>query len=322
MKIAYGVPQGSVLGPLLFLLFINDLPSVSRKLKFYLFADDTNIYYETDTPEKLIKKVNTELKYVKRWLDANKLSLNTSKTNYMIFHSPAASLSVNAAVKIGNKFISRVKYIKFLGLLLDEHLSWKYHISQLSKKLSRTCGILLKIRKYLPTEILKCIYNSLFMPFLQYGIVVWGQTFNSYIEPVFKLQKKAIRTISHQTPLSHTLPLFKGLQLLRVSDVFKFKLLTFVYESIKKLVPNCFHEYFSLSSTVHNHATRQSCRNDLYLIRKNTLRYGLCSIQYMGAKLWNELPREIRISTSKFLFKKDLLKYLLDIMWNIFQSNI
>ena len=138
----------------------------------------------------------------------------------MIFHSPAASLSVNAAVKIGNKFISRVKYIKFLGLLLDEHLSWKYHISQLSKKLSRTCGILLKIRKYLPTEILKCIYNSLFMPFLQYGIVVWGQTFNSYIEPVFKLQKKAIRTISHQTPLSHTLPLFKGLQLLRVSDVF------------------------------------------------------------------------------------------------------
>ena len=71
-----------------------------------------NIYYETDTPEKLIKKVNTELKYVKRWLDANKLSLNTSKTNYMIFHSPAASLSVNAAVKIGNRFISRVKYIK------------------------------------------------------------------------------------------------------------------------------------------------------------------------------------------------------------------
>ena len=243
------------------------------------------MYYETDTPEKLTKKAIAEIKYVKRWLDANKLPLNTSKTNSMIFHSPAASLSVNAAVKIGNKFISRVKYIKFLGLLLDVHLSWKYQICQMSKKLSRTCGILLKIRKYLPTEILKCIYNSLFMPFLQYGIVVWGQTFNSYIEPVFKLQKKAIRTISYQAPLPHPLPLFKGLQLLRVSDVFKFKLLTFVYESIKKLAPNCFHECFSLSSTVHNHATRQSCRNDLYLICKNTLRYGLCSIQYMGAKL-------------------------------------
>ena len=79
MKIARGVPQGSILGPLLFLLFINDLPGVSKKLKFYLFADDTNIYYETDTSDKLAEKVNTELKYLKRWLDANKLSLNANK---------------------------------------------------------------------------------------------------------------------------------------------------------------------------------------------------------------------------------------------------
>ena len=148
----------------------------------------------------------------------------------MIFHSPATTLPVNAAIKIGHKFISRVKYIKFLGLLLDENLSWKYHLSQLSKKLSRTCGILLKIRNYLPTKILRCIYNSLLMSFLQYGMVVWGQTFNSYIEPLFNLRKKAIRTISHQTVLSYSLPLFKGLHLLRVSDIFKFKLLTFVYE--------------------------------------------------------------------------------------------
>ena len=146
MKIACGVPQGSVLGPLLFLIFIIDLPSVSKQLRFYLFADDTNIYYETDNPEELAKKVNTKLKYVKRWLDANKLSLNTNKTNYMIFHSPGVSLPVNSAIKIGNRFISRVKYIRFLGFLLDENFSWKYHLSQLSKKLSRTCGILLKIR--------------------------------------------------------------------------------------------------------------------------------------------------------------------------------
>ena len=165
-----------------------------------------------------------------------------------------------------------------------------------------------------PTDILRCIYNSLFMSFLQYGIVVWGQTFSSYIEPIFKLQKKAIRTISHQTAFSHSLPLFKGLHLFRVSDVFKYKLLTFVYDSMTMMAPSCFHGYFSLSSTVHNHETRQSCRNDLYLIRKNTLRYGLGSIRYLGAKLWNELPTEIRASASRFIFKKKLQKHLLEIM--------
>ena len=84
-----------MLGPLLFLLFINDLPNVSRRLKFYLFADDTNIYYD------LTKKVNNELKYVKRWLDANKLSLNITKTNYIIFHSSVDSTPLNIAIKIG-----------------------------------------------------------------------------------------------------------------------------------------------------------------------------------------------------------------------------
>ena len=130
----------------------------------------------------------------------------------------------------------------------------------------------------------------------------------------YKLQKKAIRTISHQTAFSHSLPLFKGLHLLRVSDFFKYKLLTFVYDSMTMMAPSCFHGYFSLSSTVYNHETRQSCRNDLYLIRKNTLRYGLGSIRYLGAKLWNELPTEIRASASRFIFKKKLQKHLLEIM--------
>jgi len=105
----------------------------------------------------------------------------------MIFHSPGTALPVNATIKIGNRFISRVKYIRFFGLLLDENLSWMYHLSQLAKKLFRTCGTFLKIRYYLPTDILRCTYNSLFMSFLQYGIAIWGQTFSSYIEPLFKI---------------------------------------------------------------------------------------------------------------------------------------
>ena len=153
------------------------------------------------------------------------------------------------------------------------------------------------------------------MSFLQYSITFWGQTYESYREAIFKQQRKAIRIIPNQTSRSNSLPLFKDLQLLRLSDIFKFKLLTFVYESTKLLTSRCFHGYFSFNSAIHNYTTKQCYRGDLYLIGKNTLRYGLGSIRYMGAKLWNELSREVRNSSSKFLFRKNLKKHLHTTMW-------
>ena len=121
----------------------------------------------------------------------------------IIFHSPQKPIPPRTSIKIGKKHITRVKYLKFLGHLLDDTLSWKYHLSGLSKKLARTCGIPYRIRPFLPTETLVCLYNSLFMSFLQYGITVWGQACASYIDPIIKLQKKAVRIHSHQSLLCH-----------------------------------------------------------------------------------------------------------------------
>lgn len=132
---------------------------------------------------------------------------------------------------------------------------------------------------------MKCIYNSLFMSFLQYGITVWEQTYVSYRELIFKLQK--IRIISNQISSSYCLPLFKDLRLLRLSDIYALKLSIFLYESTKLLALSCLYGYFLFNSVTHNHTTRQSHRSDLYLIGKNTVRYGLGSLPYMGAKLWN-----------------------------------
>ena len=130
LKVACGVPSGSVLGPLLFLIYINDLPNTSSKLAFYLFADDTSIYFESGNLEQLQKVVNYELKHVKKWLDANKLALSVEKTNYVIFHSPQKSLYDNITIKFGKQHVEKAKYVKFLGLLLDENLSWKHHLSE------------------------------------------------------------------------------------------------------------------------------------------------------------------------------------------------
>ena len=125
-------------------------------LRFYLFADDTNICCESNTVDSVVKRANSELRKVKKWLDAKRLSININKTNYIIFHSPHKHIPPH-----------------FLGLLLDDTLSWKYHLSEPSKKLAKTCELLYKIRPFLPTEALICLSNSLFMSFLQYGITLW-----------------------------------------------------------------------------------------------------------------------------------------------------
>ena len=172
LTITHGVPQGSVLGPLLFLLFINDLPSVSEVLTFYLFADDTNIYFESDDLVHMQKVVNRELRKVRKWLEANRLALNIDKTNFIIFHSPQHKLTDHIVLKIGNKKIKQESYVRFLGVLLDSNLSWNFHLSELSKKLARTAGLFYKIRHYAQTDTLTLPYHGIFEPFLLYGLSV------------------------------------------------------------------------------------------------------------------------------------------------------
>ena len=188
--------------------------------------------------------VNKELKKVKMWLDVNKLALNIDKTNFIIFKSPQHSCPVTVSIKIGSLPIRKTCYVTFLGVLLDENLSWKYHLTELSKKLARTCGMFFKVGHFLPINILICLYSSLFSPFLQYGLSVWGLTYEIYINPVFLLQKRVIKAISFQKFTSPSTPLFSDLKILKLHDLFQLKFLCFVYDCVNKISPSCFHSFF------------------------------------------------------------------------------
>ena len=187
-----------------------------------------------------------------------------------------------------------------------------YHISELRKRLSRTSGLFFKLRHHVPLPTLVCLYNSLFLSFLNYGISVWGLTFYTYLDPLFLLQKQILRCIKFQPFTAPSAPLFHSLKILKLEDMIHFNILTFVFKAINKLSPKYFHNYFTPNSSAHGFGTRQATRGDLFLsLKRNTL-YGLKTVQYFGSKLWNTLPLFIRVAGSISIFRSKLKTHFID----------
>jgi hypothetical protein len=210
LKVTHGVPQGSILGPLLFLLYINDIVHVSDVLIPIIYADDTNVFINGSSMQQIAQLMNSELKKIHTWLNTNKLSLNISKTQYIIFKTKIKKIDSYDDIKIDGNVIDRVESAKFVGLILDSELKWHSHVQHVKKKIAKGIGVICKARKVFNRQTLLLLYNSFVLPYLSYCNVIWGNSAQSHISSLHKLQKKVISIITFSPFRESTQQLFKS----------------------------------------------------------------------------------------------------------------
>ena len=304
-----GVPQGSILGPLLFLLYINDLIlHISDSCELLLYADDTTLTTSSINLKHIESTLSCDTQNVKTWCVNNDMLLSDPKCIAMLFQTKQrmrrTENSEPMTVKIGEHILPTVSSSKILGVNFDSHLTWEEHINQIHGKVIKLLYLLKQIKPYLPLEARKLFYNAYILPHFDFCAVIWGNCSETLFNDLYKLQKKAARLILNADFTQRSKDLFSKLGWMPLADRIRYHQAIQMYKCLNKQCPQNLQESFSKTADVHNYTTRSVSNHSLYVPKTHAK-----SFLSIGTKTWNNIPLPIRNSTNLATFRRLYLNH-------------
>ena len=294
----YGIAQGSTLGPILFLIYINDFPKVTSILKTILFADDSNFSFSHNNYENMVAIINGELKHIQQWTVANRLTINVEKTKMMLFTNRSISNNPPPVV-LGECEISKSDCVTYLGVKVDSNLTFSTHIGHVTGKIAKITGILYKIRENLTMNARLSVYYALAYPYFIYCVLIYCGTYRTHLSELEVQQKRLIRTLCNLGYNEHTSASFHRFKILKLYDIYRYHLCIYMFKN----------RNFSRFSTTHNRNTRN--RNRL-IPEFQRLTRSQFSVSFMAPTVFNSLPTSLKELDKIHIFKRKLKQFFID----------